>query len=147
MIWTAVAATGAVDEASLADFAFVGPSFGYRPGSFSPTPLTAYYNVVNTFHPDQGQNPLQPPWQNLELGATAPGDSQVAAVLLQVENCTGKLEQLCSVIIKGQGKSVCEKCNFKGRQIDFGKFAYFVAVVVARQDRAAQPFAHTLRVF
>jgi hypothetical protein len=146
VIWTAVASTGAVDEDSLNDYAFNLASFSYNAGSGSQKPITAYYNVVNTYRAGPDQDPNQPPWHTLELGATAPGSGRVTATISMVENCTGNVRDLCMVTIEQADKAECRHCVFN-EQVDFGKFLYFVRVEVSRRDPRSQPSAHTLRIF
>jgi hypothetical protein len=145
MIWTAVGSSGAVDEESLGHYGFDDASLGYRPGSFTPAPVIANYNVVNTYRADPGQNPFQPPWHHLELGATAPGDSMVEATLFQVERCTGKTRPLCTVVIQQADNARCDRCRFPDT-INFEEFLYYVRVELRRRDREVKPFAHTLRI-
>lgn len=153
--WTAVASTGAVDEASLNGYAFgttLPSDFGFRAG----TPLLslmARYNVTNTF--DNNANPNIPNWHILELGAVAPLGSTVRASLFQVERCSGRIvpppgtpanTPLCRVTMTNIPAPTCMTCQFAG-PVDFTNFLYFVEVSIVRPNPNVQPRAFTLRVF
>jgi hypothetical protein len=156
--WTAVAASGAVDEASLNSFRFgsniaTPADFGFNAG-VPALALVARYNVTNTF--DNNANPNVPNWTTLELGAVAPLASAVTAQLFRIERCTGRIvpppnqpanTPLCSVTITNQPVAGCRTCNFVAALVDFTQFLYVVEVKVSRPNAQLQPFAHTLRIF
>lgn len=156
--WTAVASTGAIDEASLPHFVFgaaaATPSaLGFNPNSAFLL-LEARYNVTNTF--DNNANPNVPGWTRLELIAEAPGASTVTAALYRIERCTGKilsptpnqpLAPLCSVQITNQAASTCATCTFVPALVDFTQYLYFVDVKFSRPNAQLRPYAYGLRVF
>ena len=140
--WTAVASTGAIDEASLAAYATSGTFLQHVAGS--TTPVVARYNVTNTF--GGGLTDL-PPWNTLELGYfdNAVGSS-VTAVLFQVDPCTGARVSLCSIVSTDATTPICQKCSFT-QQVNFANFLYYVEVTVSRNAVNLTPSARTLRIF
>lgn len=142
-VWTAVASTGTVDEASLGNFAFgANPtSFGYLAGSPSTAPIVARYNVTDTSGIER------PAWNTLELGylENAPG-ALVTAQLFQVNPCTGQRVLLCGVSSLDSPAPNCVRCTFNN-QIDFGQFLYYVEVTVSRNNAGLNPIANTLRIY
>ncbi len=142
-VWTAVASTGAIDEASAGIYA-VGPTqLGYLPASASLNTIVSRYNVTNLAG---FQNP---PWTTLELGYfdNAVG-SQVSATLWQVRPCNGAQAALCTVTSVDSNTATCNKCSLPtGAAFDFNQFLYYVEVRVSRSTAALQPLAYTLRIF
>jgi hypothetical protein len=140
--WTAVASTGAIDEASLAAYSTNG-TFLQHLGA-SVTNVVARYNVTNTFG---GGLTDVPPWNTLELGYfdNAVGSS-VTAVLFRVDPCTGARVTLCSIVSTDATTATCQKCNFT-QQVNFAAFLYYVEVTVQRNAGNLTPSARTLRIF
>lgn len=153
--WTAVASTGAVDEASLNSYAFgtmLPTDFGFRP-NVAALMVIARYNVTNTF--DNNANPNIPNWHTLELGGVAPLGSTVTAALFQVERCSGRIipppggpanAPLCTAVMANIPAPSCRSCQFAG-PVDFATFLYFVEVRITRPSPNLQPRAFTLRIF
>ena len=143
--WTAVASTGAIDEAPASVtppiYQFTGSALEYRTAGFAATaPIVARYNVT-----DIGGTGF-PGWTTLELGAFDGGAaSNVRATLFQVDPCTGQLTALCTAN-SDQTTSDCDRCNFT-QLIDFTNFLYMVEVTITRTSGNASPRAHTLRIF
>ena len=140
--WTAVASTGAIDEASLGAYATNGSFLQHLAGSL--VNVVSRYNVTNTF--GGGITDL-PPWNTLELGYfdNAAG-STVSAVLFRVDPCTGARMVLCSIISADNAVATCQRCTFS-QQIDFSNFLYYVEVTVTRNANNLTPSARTLRIF
>lgn len=140
--WTAVASTGAIDEASLGAYSTNGSFLQHAAGALAP--VVARYNVTNTF--GGGLTDL-PPWNTLELGYfdNAAG-STVTAVLFRVDPCTGTRVALCSIVSADSAVATCEKCMFT-QQINFANFLYYVEVTVQRNAANLTPSARTLRIF
>ena len=63
--WTAVASTGAVDEAALGIYTVSGPAIGYSPDSTSTASIVTRINVTNGYDYIATHTP---PWTTLELG-------------------------------------------------------------------------------
>lgn len=148
-IWTAVANTGAMDETAAGIFAFItdGPGspagLTFRPGSTSLGPVIARYNVTN---PDEVNLVL--PWTQLELGFTDTGATMlVTATLMRVNACNGVAVPICTVASFDSAAATCNRCNFAAGSVNFGANLYYVEVRLTRTVAAANPIAHTLRIF
>ena len=149
--WTAVGASGSVDESSIQTFGFTGASAGYGANA-SIAPQEFRYNVVNTHHrvSSAGATPnvAQPGWTQLEFGAQAPFTSTADAYLYRVNKCTGQQQVVCWV--RHQGTPVpgaCKKCEFAASTFDFSQNLYYVRVVTDRNTPGELPMAHTLRIY
>jgi hypothetical protein len=144
--WTAVGASGTVDETSIPFFGFTGPSAGYKV-THSVDRLEFRYNVTNTF--DNNADPTKPGWNTLELGGHAPGTSNIAATFYRVNRCTGAQRVLCQVGLSGTTTATCRPCTVPAvwLPIDFSNFLYYVRVEVDRNTPGELPWVHTLRVF
>jgi hypothetical protein len=142
--WTAVGSTGAVDEESIfaRRYAVDGPGLGYRHGISDTHPIVVRYNVTHTGEPDIAQQ-----WNTLELGARAPGRSQVLATIFRVEPCSGDEQPFCRALVTGADRSICQFCDFNRGTIDFGKALYYIAVELSRSDPSLEPMVLTLRVY
>ncbi|HZT32137.1 MAG TPA: hypothetical protein VFA33_19770 [Bryobacteraceae bacterium] len=143
--WTAVGASGTVDEGSIAAFGFTNASAGYA-AIAALSPLEFRYNVTNTFD-NSTLGPNIPGWTTLELGAQAPGASSVTAALFRVARCTGKRTLICSVRIVQATTGVCKVCTFANTAVNFTADLFYVDATVARSTPSEQPFLHTLRIF
>lgn len=148
-IWTAVANTGAMDETATGIFAFITDGAGspaglqYRPGSASLARIIARYNVTNPL--DAG---LILPWTTLELGATDLGATgSVTAILMRVNRCNGVAVPVCAVTSVDSNIPQCSTCTFAAGSINFTTSLYYVEVILSRTAAAANPIAHTLRIF
>lgn len=138
--WTAVASTGAIDDASLAAYSVGTVGLQHQPGFL--TAVIARYNVTNTFG---GGIDDTPPWNTLELGYFDNSNlGQVTATLIQVDPCTGVTTILCSKTSLDNGAN-CVSCLFT-QPIDFNRFNYVVEVVVSRSSANVTPIARTLRL-
>lgn len=143
--WTAVGATGAVDEGSLSRFAFTNASAGYLSTTASVDLLEFRFNVTNTF--DNNASPAAPGWTTLELGAQAPATSVVAATLYKVNPCTGAQAVVCSTRVTNSSAGTCKACTFAAGTINFATTLYYVRVTVDRNTPSELPLLHTLRIF
>lgn len=142
--WTAVGATGAVDESSLTRFAFTNASAGYATTTPSVDPLEFRFNVTNTY--DNGANPNVPGWTSMQLGGQAPGTSFVTAQLYQVDPCTGAQKLICQDRIVQAPNGTCVKCTFTATTVDFGRANYYVRVLMDRATPSENPLLHGLRI-
>ena len=144
--WTAIGASGTVDESSICCFGFTGPSAGYAAASTSINPLEFRYNVTNTFD-NSPLGPNIPGWTTLELGGVAPGGSSINAILYRVSRCTGQQAIICRTRIAQSTTGVCKTCTFANTAINFTTDLYYVDVQVARVATAEVPLVHNLRIF
>ena len=149
--WTAVGASGSVDESSIQTFGFTGPSAGYGPNA-SVAPQEFRYNVVNTHHRVSSAggipNIAQPGWTQLEFGAQAPFTSTADAYLYRVNKCTGQQQLVCWVRHQGtSAPGTCRRCEFTPNTFDFSQNLYYVRVVTDRNTPNELPMAHTLRIY
>src|ERR1700704_3866590 len=141
--WTAVGSTGAVDEASLKDYAFGSADLGFKPGATGSV-VVARYNVTNTF--DNNANPNRPGWRTLEMGSTTPNSTIIEASLFQIKACDTTPVLLCTARNRSSGHP-CARCDFNAT-IDFTDSLYYVEVTLNRfNSTTAQPRMFTLRVF
>lgn len=140
--WTAAGSTGTVDEANLGMYATNLASFGFQP---APTgTVVARYNVTNAFG---GGFTDTPPWNVLEMTYfdNSP-QSQVSAILFQVNRCTGAISVLCSMNSIDAAANSCQTCTFGG-PINFATSMYFVEVRVSRSVNTVNPQLIGLRIF
>lgn len=143
--WSAVAATGAVDEDSIRDYGFDEPWASYRSGSMSLDPLTFRYNVTNPGH----DTPI-PGWTQLFLNSHVPAAGGVVrATLIKVDPCTGVATPICTTInSQVTEEPICTKCPlpFDPADIDFQHFLYYVRVQLDRADQPDPPRAYSVRL-
>jgi hypothetical protein len=149
--WTAIGASGSVDESSIPFFGFTDASAGYGPNA-STAPLEFRYNVVNTQHfvSAAGGIPTvtQPGWTILEFGAQAPFTSTATALLYRVNRCTGQQTLICQVRHSNQpAPGICRTCQFPNNAFNFTSYLYYVRVIVDRNTPNELPMAHTLRIY
>jgi hypothetical protein len=143
--WTAIGASGSVDEASLPMFGFSSASAGYNSTSSSVSPLEFRYNITNTY--DNNANPNMPGWTKLELGAQATENSFVEARLYRISRCTGAWLQICPTVrVQNATTGTCLTCEMN-QPIDFGTYLYAVDVTVDRAVNTERPMVHTLRIY
>jgi hypothetical protein len=141
--WSAVAATGAVDEDSIRDYGFDEPWASYRSGSMSLDPLTFRYNVTNPGH----DTPI-PGWTQLFLNSLVPAAGGVVrATLIKVDPCTGEATPICTTVNNQVTESpICTKCAFDPADINFQYFLYYVRVQLDRADQPDPPRAYSVRL-
>jgi hypothetical protein len=149
--WTAIGASGSVDESSIPIFGFTNASAGYGPTA-SIAPLEFRYNVVNTQHfvSTAGGIPTvtQPGWTTLEFGAQAPFTSTATAYLYRVNRCTGQQTLICQVRHTNQAApGICRLCQFPNTTFNFTSYLYYVRVILTRNTPNELPMAHTLRIY
>jgi hypothetical protein len=149
--WTAIGASGTVDESSIPIFGFHNASAGYGLNA-AVAPLEFRYNVVNTHHfiNSAGAIPTvtQPGWTTLEFGAQAPFTSSAEAFLYRVNRCTGTQVLICQVRHYNQpAPGTCKTCTFPNTTFNFSNYLYYVRVVVDRNTPNEIPLAHTLRIY
>jgi len=141
--WTAVGSTGAVDEASLKDYAFGVADIGFRSGATGSL-VVARYNVTNTF--DNNANPNKPGWTTLEMGSTTPNSTIIEAKLFQIKACDTAPNLLCTARNRSSDHP-CATCQLT-TTIDFTNSLYFVEVTLNRfNSTTAQPRMFTLRLY
>jgi hypothetical protein len=145
--WTAIGASGTVDESALTIFGFTGPSAGYNSTSTSTNAIELRYNVTNTYdNASVGAN--IPGWTTLEVGGVGPATSYVQATLYRVVRCTGAQTIICQTPrITGSDQAGCKTCTFVNTAVNFTNDLYSVRVIVDRATPSEQPRVHTLRIF
>jgi hypothetical protein len=149
--WTAIGASGTVDELSIPFFGFTNASAGYGANQ-SVAPLEFRYNVVNTHHFVSAAGAIpsvtMPGWTTMEFGAQAPFTSIAQALLYRVDRCTGQQVLLCQVIHNNQpAPGTCRYCQFPNTAFNFNSYLYYVRVVLDRNTPGEVPMAHTLRIY
>lgn len=141
--WSEVGSTGSIDETALGIYAVNGAVLQHRAGSTGT--VFARYNVTNTFG---GGLTDAPPWNTLELSYFDNSVSgTMAAVLLQVNRCTGAQTVLCNVSSVDAAAPTCRTCNFPAGSINFGTNLYYVEVRLSRSSTAVTPQVIGLRIF
>jgi hypothetical protein len=149
--WTAIGASGTVDESSIPFFGFTNASAGYAAGNPSVAPLEFRYNVVNTHHFVSAAGALPsipiPGWTQMEFGAQAPLTSLAQATLWRVRRCTGEQQLICVITHTQSPTGTCRFCQFPPTTFDFGNYLYYVRVLLDRNTPGEIPIAHTLRIF
>jgi hypothetical protein len=149
--WTAIGASGTVDESSIPYFGFTNASALYGANA-SVAPLEFRYNVVNTHHYVSAAGALpgitQPGWTTLEFGGQAPATSTADAYLYRVNRCNGQQALVCWVRhTNTPAPGTCRVCQFPNTTFDFGTYLYYVRVVLDRNTVSETPAAHTLRIY
>jgi hypothetical protein len=141
--WSAVGSSGDIDEASLGIFAVSGAALQHV-GAVTGT-VFARYNVTNTFG---GGLTDAPPWNTLEMTYFDNSiQSAIAAVLIQVDRCTGAQTVLCNVSSVDFATNTCRVCNFPAGSINFATSLYYVEVRLSRSAAAVTPQVIGLRIF
>lgn len=141
--WSAVGSSGSIDEAALGIYAVNGAALQHQAGATGT--VFARYNVTNTFG---GGLTDAPPWNTLELTYfdNSPS-SAMAAVLLEVDRCTGATTVLCNVSSVDAAAPACRVCNFPAGSINFATSLYYVEVRLSRSVAAVTPQVIGLRIF
>jgi hypothetical protein len=141
--WSAVGSSGDIDETALGIYAVNGPALQHQPAATGT--VFARYNVTNTFG---GGLTDTPPWDTLELTYFDNSLSgTMAAVLLQVNRCTGAQTVLCNVSSVDAAAPTCRTCTFPVGSINFATSLYYVEVRLSRSTTAVTPQAIGLRIF
>jgi hypothetical protein len=134
--WTAIASTGAVDEASLGSFAVTGPTLSHNAASL--TDVVARYNITDVSGTEQ------PGWTTLEMSASNATGGMVRADLYQVDPCGGDAIPLCIVFAQGDS---CRTCTFSSGTFDFANYLYYVEVKITRPATINTPSATAFRLY
>ena len=131
MDWSMIGSGGEIDESCLTLYEYSGARLQFKSGQTGTItvryPVNAYGNA----------NGLQPPWDILRL--TAVDDSSfgsVTAKLIQVDECSGEEETLCTVSGGGAPNPGCAFCIFPP-DIDFEVFSYYVEGTLTRTSTSA----------
>jgi hypothetical protein len=148
--WTAIGASGTVDESSIPLFGFSNASALYGANA-SLARLEFRYNVVNVMHrvSSTGGIPTitQPGWTTLEFGAQAPATSTADAYLYRVTRCNGQQALICWVRhTNTPAPGACRPCQFPNTTFDFGNYLYYVRVILGRSTQGETPAVHTIRI-
>lgn len=149
--WTAIGASGSVDESSIPIFGFTNASAHYGPNG-SLQPLEFRYNVVNVQHQISSTGGIPtvaiPAWTTLEFGAQAPATSVAEAFLYRVNRCTGQQTLICQIRHNAQpAPGTCKTCTFANNTFNFSSYLYYVRVILDRNTPNELPMAHTLRIY
>ena len=134
--WTAIASTGAVDEASLGSYAVTGPTLSHNAASL--TDIVARYNITDVSGIEQ------PGWTTLEMTASNATGGMVRADLYQLDSCGGDPIHLCIVFAQGDS---CKTCNFSANTFDFSTSLYYLEVKITRSSTANTPSATAFRLY
>ena len=73
--------------------------------------------------------------------------SAIAAVLIQVNRCTGAQTVLCNVSAVDAAAPTCRFCNFPAGSINFANSLYYVEVRLSRSVANVTPQVIGLRIF
>ena len=134
--WTAIASTGAVDEASLGSYAVTGATLSHNAASL--TDVVARYNITDVSGTEQ------PGWTTFEMSASNATGGMVRADLYQMDPCGGDPILLCIVFAQGDS---CRTCTFSSGTFDFANNLYFVEVKITRGATNQTPLATAFRLY
>lgn len=140
--WTAVASTGAVDEAAHGIYIVSGPALGYSPSSTSTDTIVSRFNVTVSDYTQV------PPWNTLEIAYwdNSAGGS-VSATLWEVVPNTGAQTALCTVTSVDSSTPTLKTCYFLATPLDFRSYVYYVTVKLTRDSTLPLPCAYSVRIF
>lgn len=143
-VWTAVASTGAIEDASLGNYFAGAASLAFRSGATGT--VGANFNVTNP-----KDTSSSPSWTTLEFTARNPGGSPATfaqAVLYRVPRGSGSVAgSLCIALAPATGAISTTTCTFSSSLVDFTNYYYFVRVLLSRDSTASTVAAYEIRVF
>ena len=142
-VWTAVASTGAIEDASLGNYFAGGASLAFRSGATGT--VGAGYNVTNPL-----DTSASPSWTTLELTGRNAGGSAATfanATLYRVPKGGTTASGVCTVVAPATGATSTTTCTFSSALIDFANYNYFVRVILGRDSTASIQAAYGLRVY
>ena len=138
---SACSASASIEEVSLANYRFSGPSLMHLQGATGI--VRARYSVQNTSFP----NTPTPPWTTLELGYLDKAAGYVEAELFGVKVCTSAIFSICSVTSVDAADGTCITCTFPSDTFDFNNYIYYVTLKVFRSTTDVDVRANTLRIY
>jgi hypothetical protein len=141
-VWTAVASSGAIRDASINTYAAVDAALFFRASATGN--VWATYNVTNP------RDSFSPTWTTLEFTARNSGSSFGAfatATLNRLPRGSGTPAALCTAIAPSGGALSTSTCTFSSSLIDFANFSYYVVVSLGRDSTAQTEAAYSLRIF
>jgi len=143
-VWTAVAASGAIEYTALNTYYTSSPALAFRVGATGT--VAAIYNVDNPR--DTSSSPF---WTNFEFTALNPGGSPgiyANATLYRVaRGAGGPVSSVCLLVAPATGATSTSTCTFSSSLIDFTNYYYFVRVILGRDSTSAIVAAYELRIY
>jgi hypothetical protein len=141
-VWTAVASTGAIEDASQSTYYAAASSLAFRAGATGT--VGALYNVTNPM--DSGN----PSWTTMEFTAKNPGGSAAIyaqAILYRVPRGTSSsASSICIASAPVSASTTTTSCTLSSAP-DFSNYRYFVRVVLGRDTTAAVVAAYEIRIY
>jgi hypothetical protein len=143
-VWTAVASTGAIEDASLGNYFAGASALAFRFGATGQ--VGANFSVTNP--KDTSGSPA---WTTLEFTARNPGGSPATfaqAILYRVPRGSSSVSpSVCIALAPATGATSTTTCTFSSSLIDFANYYYFVRVLLGRDSTASTVAAYEIRVF
>lgn len=141
-VWTAVASSGAVRDASINNYATSDAALFFRAGATGN--IWAAYNVTNP------RDISSPAWTTLEFTARNSGSSLGAlatATLYRVPRGSASALAMCTAITPAGGVLSTSTCTFSSFLIDFANNSYVVVISLGRDNTSQVEAAYSLRIF
>lgn len=141
--WIASASTGAIEDASINNYAASQSYLTFRAAATGT--VGANYNVTNPM--DTNTNPA---WTTMDFTARNPGGSPATfaqAILYRIAKGTnGSASSVCIAQAPATGAVSTTTC-FLSSAIDFNNYRYFVRVLLGRDSTASTVAAYEIRIY
>lgn len=141
-IWVASASTGAIEDASINNYAASQSYLTFRAAATGT--VGANYNVTSPM--DTSANPA---WTTMEFTARNPGGSPATfaqAILYRIPKGTSSsASSVCIAQAPATGATSTTTC-FLSSAIDFNNYRYFVRVLLGRDSTASIVAAYEIRI-
>lgn len=141
-VWTAVAASGAIDESYTGTYATNLGALFFR--------STATGNVDATLNVTNPLNSGNPAWGTLELVANGGSGGLgvgVSATLYRQVRTTGATTSICTAVAASSGSTSTSTCTFTTSTFDFANNNYFIDLNLGRTSTGQTITAWSMRVF
>lgn len=140
--WISVASTGAIEDASIGNYAASQSYLAFRAAATGT--VGANYNVTNPM--DTNTNPA---WTTMEFTAKNPGGSPATfaqAILYRIPKGTnGSASSVCIALAPAAAPATTTTCTLTSA-IDFNNYRYFVRVLLSRDSTASIVAAYEIRI-
>jgi hypothetical protein len=140
-VWVASASTGAIEDASINNYAASQSYLTFRAAATGT--VGANYNVTSPM--DTSANPA---WTTMEFTARNPGGTATfaQAILYRIPRGTnGSASSVCIALAPATGTATTTSCTLSSA-IDFNNYRYFVRVLLGRDSTASTVAAYEIRI-
>jgi hypothetical protein len=141
-MWVAAASTGAIEDASIGNYAASQSYLAFRAAATGT--VGANYNVTSPM--DTSANPA---WTTMEFTARNPGGSAATfaqAILYRIPKGTSSTaSSVCIALAPATGTTTTTTCTLSSA-IDFNNYRYFVRVLLGRDSTASIVAAYEIRI-